>query len=276
MSSRRLQHRVADARITLSMLAAMIAASLCLLAVPAQAQRIEQLFATGNAAYFQGEFKTAAARYQQLVDAGVRDPDVFFNLGVAQARLGALGRAVWYFQRAQELSPDDPELSTALATARAALGKRRAEAQGEATIETRPPLRQALVQPYRENTLAVLVLVLEALFFGLLMARSVLRSETLRAGAAMLAALSFLGLGAAASGLAVKRGLFDDGQPAVVLRDGAELREGPDSHARSRGLAHEGQSARVLRRDAAFVRVRLAGGAEGWLRGSDLGLLAQD
>jgi tetratricopeptide (TPR) repeat protein len=258
------------------LVALLMAAGLCLLPLRAQAESLEQILAAGNAAYFQGDFKAAAAHYQRLLDAGVRDPDVYFNLATAQARLGALGRAILYFERADRLAPDDPETLSALGTARAALGKRRAEAQGEATIETRPPLRQALVQPYRENTLATWVLVLDLLFFGLLLARGVLRGDTLRAAAAMLAATCLLGLGTASAALAVKRGAFDEGQAAVVLRDGAELREGPDPRARARSRAHEGQSARVLRRDGRFARVRVAGGAEGWLQGSDVAVIAQD
>ncbi len=240
------------------------------------ASSLESLFAAGNSAYFQGDYASAAARYQELVDAGVHDADLYFNLGTAQARLGALGRAILCFERAQLLAPQDTEIATALGMARSALGKRRAQAQGEATIETRPPLLQALVAPYREDTLAGWVLALNLLFFGLLLLRPRLRGDSLRAGIAMLAATTLLGLGSAAGALAVKRGIFDEGQAAVVLRENAELREGPDPRARSRGHAHEGQSARVLRRDGSFLRVRVAGGAEGWLQGSDVGVIAQD
>ena len=262
-----------------ALITALITAGLCLLAPVSRigaAESLDQIFTAANAAYFQGDFKSAAAQYQRLLDAGVRDPDVYFNLGSAHARLHALGRAILYFERAQGLAPDDPEVAAALASARAALGKRRAEAHGEATIETRPPLRQALVAPYRERTLAALVLALDVAFFGLLVAYRQVRSDTRRAAIAMLAAASLLGLGSAAGGLAVKRGVFAEGEAVVVLREGAEVREGPDPRAHARNLAHEGQSARVLRRDGSFARVRLAGGAEGWMQGSDVGVIAED
>ncbi len=254
----------------------LLAALLLTAASGAHAQSLIELFSAGNQAYFQGDFKHAAGYYQRLVDAGVDDPDVYFNLGTACARNGELGRAILYFERAERLSPGDTDAAQALATARAALGKRRAEAQGEATVETRPPVAEALVRPYRESTLAGLVLGLDLLFFALLFGRRFLLSETLRNSFAISAAVAALSLIAAAGALAQKSGAFDEGRAAVVLRDGAEVREGPDPRARSRAQAHEGQSARVLRRDGSFLRVRIGGGAQGWMQDRDVAMIASD
>ena len=92
----------------------------------------------------------------------MRDPDVYANLGLADAHAGHLGPAILSFERALRLRPGDGETEAALGIARAAVGKRRADKQGEALVETRPPLAEALVRPYREDTLAWLALVLDA------------------------------------------------------------------------------------------------------------------
>jgi tetratricopeptide (TPR) repeat protein len=257
--------------------------ALCLLAcalwcipVRGRAESLTEIFRAGNAALFHGELRGAALCYQRLVDAGVRDPDVYFNLGGAHARLGELGSAIVDFERAARLAPADADIAQALSAARTALGKRRSEQQGEATVQTRPPLVEALVRPYQENTLAVLTLALDLLFFGLLVARRSARAETLRTGLAIAAVSAALLLCITGSALFLKRGGLTEGQAAVVLREGADLREGPDPRARARSTAHEGENARALQRDGAFVRVHTVGGQEGWMHTNDVGVVSTD
>jgi tetratricopeptide (TPR) repeat protein len=256
----------------------LLAAALCVLAsgpaVNARAENLQDIFRSGNDAFFQGDFKQARERYQRLVDAGVRDPDVYANLGLADAHAGHLGPAILSFERALRLRPGDGETEAALGIARAAVGKRRADKQGEALVETRPPLAEALVRPYREDTLAWLALVLDSLLFGLLIVRRRARTDSVRTGLAIAATIAGLGCAVGASALFIKRGGDREGEPAIVLREGAELREAPDPRASTRAHAHEGGSARVLARDGGFVRVRTAAGSQGWMASEDLGTVA--
>jgi len=253
---------------------------LCLLwlalSLPARvhAEGLQEIFRAGNDAFFRKDYQTAAQRYQRLSDAGIRDPDVYMNMGLAEARAGNLGRAILAFERVLWLRPDDNEAQTALAVARAAVGKRRADRQGEALVETRPPLAEALVRPYRENTLAWLTLAFDALLFAALLVRGRMRSDSMRTGLAIAAAVTGLSCAVTMSALFVKRGGNSEGRAAIVLREGAELREAPDPRAAARASAHEGGSARVLGRDGSFVRLRTATGAVGWIASEDVGTIA--
>lgn len=239
-------------------------------AAPARAQSLERIFSAGNEAYFRGDFTAAVQHYERLVAAGVHDPDVYFNLATARARLGQLGHAVLYFERCLWLRAGDELAEQGLSAARAALGKRRAEREGEATLKTRPPLADALVARVSADTLAWSLLVFNLLFFAALFARSRARRDGVHLGLTIAAPLlALLGLTAAA-GLAFKTQAGAEGDAAIVLRDGAELREGPDPHAQVRTRAHEGQDARVLRREGSFARVALSQGAHGWINYKDL------
>ncbi|HEY2736706.1 MAG TPA: hypothetical protein VGI70_22050 [Polyangiales bacterium] len=246
-----------------------------LLGLPAlgRAENLEDIFRSGNDAFFRNDFKHASERYQRLIDAGVRDPDVYLNLGLAQARDRQLGRAILSFERALRVRPGDADAEAALALARAAVGKRRADQQGEALVETRPPLAEALVRPYRENTLAWLSLAFDLLLFGCLLARRFTRTVNARTGLAVAASIAGLGCAILFGALYIKRGGDQDGRPAIVLREGAEMREAPDPRAGIRSHAHEGGSARVLAQDGTFVRVRAATGAQGWMSSDDVGVV---
>jgi hypothetical protein len=237
---------------------------------PARAQSLERIFTAGNEAYFRGDFARAVEQYERLVGAGVHDPDVYFNLATARAREGRLGHAVLYFERSLWLRAGDELAEEGLSAARAVLGKRRAEREGEATLKTRPPLAQALVARIDADALALTLLVFDVMFFAALLLRSRARRDGVRLGLTIALPLLALLTLAAGAGLLLKVQGLAEGEAAIVLRDGAELREGPDSRAQVRARAHEGQDARVLRREGSFARVQLSQGERGWINYKDL------
>lgn len=246
---------------------------LAALPLAARAESLDEIFRAGNDSFAHGQYDVAAERYQRLIDAGVRDADVYMNLGLAHARAGELGRAVLAFEQSLHYRPGDTEATNALNQARASIGKRSAERQGEALVETRPPLMEAIVRPFSEDTLAYALLFCDAVLFLSLIVRRRAQNETTRTGLAVAAALSGLALLCVLSGLLVKRGTFREGEPAIVLRDGAELREAPDPRATLRARASEGGSARILARDQGFARVRTSSGAVGWMSDADVALI---
>lgn len=253
-------------------------AVLCMCALPAlpttaHAESLDEIFRAANEAFAHGQYEAASERYQRLIEAGIRDADVYMNLGLANARAGQLGQAVLAFEQSLHYRPADSDATHALAQARAAIGKRSAEQQGEALVETRPPLADAIVRPFSEDALAYWLLFCDAGLFVSLILRRRAQRETTRTGLAVTAALSGLALICVLSGLLVKRGVFREGEPAIVLRDGAELREAPDPRATMRAHASEGGSARILARDQGYARVRTSSGAVGWMSDSDVALI---
>ena len=254
-----------------------LAASLSLLALLSLAatplrvcaDTLQEVFRHANEAYFRGDLAAAEAGYRRLAEAGIDDPVVSFDLATTYAREGQLGRAILWFERTLVREPADDGAERGIAAARAAIGRRHAEAHGEATVETQRPFTEALVAPISQGALAWIVLVLDLLFFGVLVARMFSRADVLRLGLGIAAPLLGIALALAAGGLAVKAHVFSDGDPGVVLGD-APLREGPDPRAAGRGEAVEGEPATVLGREAGFVHVRLGGARDGWLSAADV------
>jgi len=255
---------------------AVLAILVSVVAAPAAADSHRALFARANAAFARGDYQSAAQTYAQLVDAGVDDADVYYDLALSHAKAGAHGRAIYWLERALIVSPGDDAAEAAIAASQAALGRRRAAASGEATVQTRPPFREAAVRGVHVDTLAVLVLALSVLFFGALVVLRFARGETTRLASWIVAPLLGLGLGVAALGLAQKVGLFDTGDAALALDEDLALLEAPDPRAATRGLLHEGERLRVVGRDRGWARVRAPGGREGWLRDDGLGTLRRD
>src|ERR1019366_8106343 len=60
--------------------------------------------------------------YEQLDKQHVVSADLYYNLGVTYFRQGQLGRAIWAFERALVVAPDDEDSRLAITTACAVLG----------------------------------------------------------------------------------------------------------------------------------------------------------
>lgn len=72
-------------------------------------------FEAANRAYDQGKFAEAKRGYETLVEAGEWSANLFYNLGNADYRLGAPGRAILDYHRALAMEPAHPEALANLA-----------------------------------------------------------------------------------------------------------------------------------------------------------------
>src|ERR1700749_3896586 len=71
----------------------------------------QSLFEKGNAYYAKGQYKEAAAAYQQIVNAGYQSVGVYYNLANADYKLGDIPSAVLYYEKAHKLAPGDEDIS---------------------------------------------------------------------------------------------------------------------------------------------------------------------
>src|SRR5688572_15531924 len=79
---------------------------------PAEAMRV------GNQHYEAGEFVEAANVYETIIEAGIQDSALYYNLGNAYFKQGEVGHAILNYRRAQYLNPRDPDIADNLAIAR--------------------------------------------------------------------------------------------------------------------------------------------------------------
>jgi Tfp pilus assembly protein PilF len=66
-----------------------------------------QTFERANQLYLAGKYAAATNLYEQLVDKGITNPDLFYNLASAYSQTGSSEKAAEYYSRAAELAPRD-------------------------------------------------------------------------------------------------------------------------------------------------------------------------
>lgn len=76
----------------------------------AQSDGLHRQFEVANEAYAQGRYEQAVETYQAILEAGSASGALYHNLGNAYVRLNRTGPAVWAYEKARQLHPEDPRL----------------------------------------------------------------------------------------------------------------------------------------------------------------------
>jgi tetratricopeptide (TPR) repeat protein len=249
--------------------AGFLVALACLAVAPfARADLLDQAWKLGNEANLRGDYVAAAAAYEQLDRQHVVSADLYYNLGVTYFRQGKLGKAIWSFERALVISPDDEDARFNLLQARK-LADQRAHDKLEGV--EREPLWSRIVTYVGPSTQVIVFCVLYLGCFALLFIR---RRTTEDSRVAITAGAAILGAGALLAGLLIVGRMNLDRIPfAVVLPDTVAVKEGADNNFRTSFQVHGGLRVRILDREQDWARVRLANGLEGFVHAEDVGPL---
>jgi hypothetical protein len=238
------------------------------LARPASADLLDEAWKRGNEAHIRGDYAAAAQAYEQLDRQHVVSADLYYNLGVTYFRQNRLGKAIWAFERALVVSPEDEDARFNLDQARK-LADQRTHDKLEGTAHE--PWSTRLVTYLSPSTEVWLFCGLYLGCFALLFVRMRMARD---ARLAVTTGAAVLGVTAVLAGLLVLGRINLDRVPsAIVLPDTVAVKEGSDSSFRTSFEVHAGLRVRVLEREQDWVRVRLANGLEGFVRDEDLGLL---
>ena len=235
---------------------------------------LAEVFESANVAASRGDYARAVSGYQTLVEAGVRDSDVFFNLATSFAQSGDYPRAILNYERALQVRPNDDRTRQNLRNAERALEESRAEREGEATIQRSASISEAMYGSFTESALAYVLLVSNFCFFACLAWGWVSRRRSTWLVISVTAAGLLLGL--SAFGVGVKAGILRDGPRAIAIDDRVALREAPDERARVRGTARGGDRAQVVGSDRDYLKLQMVSGMVGWAPASAVGLVDLD
>jgi len=86
--------------------------------LPLSASELTVRFEAGNKLYAEEKYLEAVRSYQALLESGESSVAIYFNLGNAYFKTGAIGMALDAYRRAELISPRDPDLRANLKFAR--------------------------------------------------------------------------------------------------------------------------------------------------------------
>jgi hypothetical protein len=212
-------------------------------------------------------FRNAATRFQFLVDDGVINGHLLYNLANANLQCGAIGQAILNYRRAERFLPGDPRLEGNLEYARS-IRRSQIAASGERALGA------ALLSWHRRSafgTRLVLFVVAYVAFWLVLIAARLAprpRWRWVALGAAILVVP--LGLSVAADTFA-----WGAGREGVLVSDEVILRKGNGDgfEPQFEEPLFQGVEFELIERRADWLNVRLPDGNTGWVREAQAALI---
>jgi hypothetical protein len=213
-------------------------------------------------------FETATARFSQLVDDGLVNGRLHYNLANAHLQAGNVGRAILYYRAAEALIPGDPKLRHNLQHARSLVRSRIAPSGGRA-------LASAFLGWHTGTSLHARLNVFLAawLAFWVVLGVHLFTPRPWWRWLAAGAVVIWL-----ASGASVAADVMPgaDRLEGVVLVDDVVVRKGNGEgfDPQFEEALHQGVEFRVLEQRPPWLHIELANDKTGWIRTDQAGLIS--
>lgn len=221
----------------------------------------DSLFNAANSSYDSGDYASAANGYSTLIDHGITNWEVYYNLGNAYYRLDELGLSILNYERAARISPREKIVSDNLALA---------HSKTTDNIEVLPQLFitqwansiSSLFSPKGWRTVIVVLffLLCASLTLFLVAKRYELRKRLFIISAILLCLTIFSIVNATIS----HRNLTNV-QEAIVTSPMVVVKGAPDQKSVDRFLLHEGTKLTITDRQDNWWEIKIADGKSGWI-----------
>jgi tetratricopeptide (TPR) repeat protein len=221
-------------------------------------------FIDGVRHYEVKDYQEAIEAFKSVADSGVRNGKLYFDLGNAYLKSGAIGPAILWYERAAALIPSDPDLQFNLTYARSLIKDENEEAPS--------PVWQVLFfwkDLFSLETFQWAAIGFNALFWLFLGFYRIFGRATFRHACYGLLVFSVLTLGTAGW-----RMIQDTCCPhAVILPAAVSVHSGFSPESTTLFVLHEGTRVAVEKQRENFLKIRFSKDKIGWIPRETAGLI---
>ena len=230
---------------------------------------IQSAMKKGNELYKNSQFQSAIDEYNILVKKGYEGYSLYYNLGNAHYRLGKIGYAILYYEKAHKISPSDEDVKHNLLLAKQNLKDK---------VETLPPffvfeIWEGLLGAFSASgwtivTYLVFLLLLASLIAYFFSRNSLQQKISFFTGTGLFSVLIF-----SIILLAVKMNKEFNIKDAIILEPSVTAKFSPDESANDNFIIHEGLKVRIEDKVDNWYKIRLEDGKVGWVSKNELGII---
>jgi len=220
-----------------------------------------RLFNKANQFYEEGQYEEAIVEYERIIDSGLKNGYVYYNLGNAYFNNKQLGPAILSFERARRLLPRDEDIRANLEHAKLLTVDK---------IETPKPgwIAQLVIRLHNLFNLVEVTVIVWVLYIVLctmavvfiLSRGSRVRSALLHTGSIALALFILTGCS-----LFLKIRAAESTQTAVIMAPKVDARSGPGEEYTKMFILHEGTEVKIRQSRENWHLISIPGGTGGWI-----------
>ncbi len=216
-----------------------------------------------NESYQQGDYAQAEGQYKKILDAGMRNGRVYYNLGNALFRQGKTGEAIQNYLLARQLMPRNEDLE-------ANLGYARQKAEDRTETSSVGVIR-SLVFWYDWLTIREMAwgFLLCNLFFWAGLGIRLYGRHSAVIGMTLVSLACGIILGGT---VAVRVVSEQFATPAVIIAREIPVRSGMDPNSSTLFMLHEGAEVTIEKEHEDWFLIHFSSGRKGWVRKEQIGL----
>jgi tetratricopeptide (TPR) repeat protein len=220
-------------------------------------------------AYDNKNYKLAIEKYEQLINEGFKSSELYYNTGNSYFRNKNLGKAIYYYELARKIKPNDEDIRINLGIA---------NSQTIDKIETKEnffinAVKTNVLQSISTTSWAWLTILFITLSFLIYFLFYYFNSTSLKRISFLIASFFlilffityFLGYAALNSKI--------ENKFAIILSTQVNVTNEPNTVATNKFTLHEGTKVKVVESNGDWVLIKLENGNEGWLKLKDVGII---
>jgi tetratricopeptide (TPR) repeat protein len=226
----------------------------------------DMLFRKANEFYAGGVYDSALVYYKKILDAGITNSVVHFNIGNSYYRLVKPGMARLHYEKAAVLDPNDADIRANINFIKSVIVDRSAD-DGESDFLTTVLYNIHTMLPLDTQLILVCVLLFAlALLGSLMLVKRGLARLWLAYGAVLCALLT----GVIGTSAGYKIYAIESKHYAIILTPSLDAKNQPQG-TQTLFTAHEGTKLRISKTAGEWSLVSLPNGASGWVTTASLG-----
>jgi len=231
------------------------------LQIHAQEDVARSAFNKANQAYTAGNYEMAIDSYKQVLKTDMRSPETYFNLGNSYYKLNQVGPAIYNYEKALLLDPDNTDILNNLQFAKQ-MRIDAVEALPENEIESQVTSIAKSLSIDEWAYLSVILMIIAVLLFVLYYYSNTARKKRLFFLLMLLFAISTV--------ISIVIGFYaqnnlNDKQYAIVYVTEFTTREEPKTNSTASFVIHEGTKVEVLEEFNSWARISLENGSKAWV-----------
>ncbi|MFZ4679621.1 MAG: tetratricopeptide repeat protein [Flavobacterium sp.] len=221
-------------------------------------------FEQGNKFYEKENYLAAISSYESVSNSGKQSAELYFNLGNCYYKLHKVAPAIYNYEKALLLSPNDTEIKTNLEFARK---------MAIDDIKVIPKvgfskLIQDFTAKYYYDTWAWIDVAFAFLFLLFFVGYYFSHSTVLKRVFFFGMFFWLLGIGLSTASGFYEKGRMDSERPAIVFAETASVKSEPKISATDAFVLHEGTKVYILESIANWKKVELTDETTGWIEES--------
>lgn len=224
----------------------------------------QSVFEQGNEQYRKGNYQEAVTAYERIVKDKKESCDLYYNLANSYYKLNQIAPAIYYYEKALMISPNDKDIQNNLKFAKNRTIDDIKEVQ-KVGFEKIVRDLTGLFHVYSWGYIAVFLAFLFLIFFmGYYFSQTTLLKRIFFIGMFFIPFLMLVAIGAAI----MEQNVHQSERPAIVFEEVVSVKNEPRENATEAFLLHEGTKVMVLEKLDNWKKIQLADETEGWIKAS--------